>query len=87
MQGYSFTTTVVLVAAFGLVGCGLAPPKIIGGNEKEVAVKTAGMGIGNPGEIALQHCSQYGKAAVLRTVQQLSLTHASAVYYYDCRPK
>ena len=83
------TTTIVCVSlgAFFLLGCGLAPPVIIGGDEGEVAVKTAGLGIGNPGDVALNYCSKYGATAVLRTVQKLSQQSVSAVYYYDCRQK
>ena len=73
-----------IITMFLLAGCGALPPQIISGDQNEVAIQMAGMGLGNPGEMAARHCGRYDKRAVLRIFQSTG-AGSRGVYYFECR--
>ena len=82
------TVLLTVVSATALCACAVGrayEAEIISGNENHVSVK-AGKAA-NPGPVALQHCAEYGREAVLETVQALpdfSVAQQS-VYIFSCQ--
>jgi hypothetical protein len=76
-----------LLLVLSLGACGLAPPSVLSATELEITIGTAAAGLGDPGEMARQHCIQYGRETVLLKVQQLDIQTSRAVYYFGCIKK
>lgn len=72
------------LTAVGLVACGLwgeeERPVIISGTEVEVTVKASLDS--NPGPVAAQHCTRYGRRAALTGADPIG--DDISVYYFNC---
>ena len=66
-----------IVPAVLLVLGACQPLQVVSGTEDQVVIEARGTFAVNPGPTASAHCAQYGKEAVLVTVQK-------PVYYFRC---